>query len=85
MNISKKVESFNSLPSGLVSVPLVFDDYGVESKGAIVSGVAGIKIDDSKDVPIVASVHGWAIFDENAMENAPPPPPYLIPTPNDPR
>ena len=30
LNISKNVESFASLPSGLVSVPLIFDDYGVE-------------------------------------------------------
>ena len=61
LNISR-IESFRSLPSGLVSVPLVFDDNGCESEGAIVSGISGIKIDESKDVPIVESIHGWAIF-----------------------
>lgn len=62
LNISKKVESFSSIPSGLVSVPLIFDDNGVESNGAIVSGIAGIKIDETSKVPIVSSTHGWAIF-----------------------
>ena len=62
LNISQSVESFSSIPSGLVSVPLVFDDNGVESEGAIVSGIAGLKIDESKKIPVVSSAHGWAIF-----------------------
>merc|ERR1711936_842693 len=44
LNISH-TESLRSLPSGLVSVPLKFDEYGVISNGAIVAGIAGIKID----------------------------------------
>jgi hypothetical protein len=35
LNISKSVESFGSIPSGLVSVPLVFDENGVESDGVL--------------------------------------------------
>jgi len=63
LNIPRKVESLASLPSGLVSVPLVFQHTdGTETKGAIVSGIAGIKIDKSKDIPTVESTHGWAIF-----------------------
>ena len=62
LNISKSVESFASIPSGLVSVPLVFDENGHESKGAIVSGIAGIKVDETSKVPVVSSTHGWAIF-----------------------
>jgi len=62
LNISKSVESFASIPSGLVSVPLIFDENGHESKGAIVSGIAGIKVDETSKVPVVSSTHGWAIF-----------------------
>ena len=55
--------SFESIPSGLVSVPLIFNDpNGHETKGAIVSGIAGIKIDGTRKVPVVSSTHGWAIF-----------------------
>jgi uncharacterized alkaline shock family protein YloU len=61
-NIPRTVESLSSLPSGLVSVHLVFDDNGIETQGAIVSGIAGIKIDESKGIPSVESTHGWAIF-----------------------
>jgi len=62
LNISKEVESFSSIPSGLVSVPLIFDDNGHETDGAIVSGIAGIKIDETSKIPVVSSTHGWAIF-----------------------
>ena len=55
-------KSFRSIPSGLVSVPLTYDNNGIETKGAIVSGIAGIQIDESNEVPVVSSVHGWAIF-----------------------
>ena len=56
------VETLESLPSGLVSVPLTFNNNGCESKGAIVSGIAGISIDTTSEVPVVSSHHGWAIF-----------------------
>ena len=56
------MKSFGSIPSGLVSVPLIFDEYGQETKGAIVSGIAGIKVDETHKVPVVSSTHGWAIF-----------------------
>ena len=62
LNISKSVKSFASIPSGLVSVPLIFNNNGAETKGAIVSGIAGIKIDERGTVPVVSSTHGWAIF-----------------------
>merc|ERR1711920_181007 len=62
LNISKSVESFSSIPSGLVSVPLIFDDNGIETEGAIVSGIAGVKIDETSEIPVVSSTHGWAIF-----------------------
>ena len=62
LNISSNVKSFGSIPSGLVSVPLIFEDYEQETKGAIVSGIAGIKVDERHKVPVVSSTHGWAIF-----------------------
>jgi len=65
LNISKSVESFSSIPSGLVSVPLVFDDNGVETKGAIVSGIAGIKIDETFKIPVVSSAYGWVVFQQD--------------------
>jgi len=65
LNISKRLESFSSIPSGLVSVPLIFDYNGLEIDGAIVSGIAGIKIDETSKIPVVSSTHGWAIFQED--------------------
>ena len=56
------VKSLRNIPSGLVSVPLIYDDNGIETNGAIVSGIAGIQIDETNEVPVVSSVHGWAIF-----------------------
>jgi len=68
LNISKEVESFSSIPSGLVSVPLIFDNNGHETEGAIVSGIAGIKIDETSEIPVVSSTHGWAIFQHGQRE-----------------
>ena len=62
LNISGEVETFSCIPSGLVSVPIIFDHMGLETNGAVVSGVAGLTIDESKDIPIVSATHGWAIF-----------------------
>ena len=62
LHISGSISSFNRIPSGLVSVPLTFNDNGFEYPGAIVSGIAGIKIDETGKVPVVSSTHGWAIF-----------------------
>merc|ERR1711920_1142181 len=62
LNISDRVRSFSSIPSGLVSVPLVFNDNGHETDGAIVSGIAGIKIDETSKIPVVSSTYGWVIF-----------------------
>ena len=63
LNVSGHIGSFNRIPSGLVSVPLTFDNNGCEYPGAIVSGIAGIKIDETNEVPVVSCTHGWAIFD----------------------
>ena len=62
LNISGEVESFHSIPSGLVSIPITFDQHGMKTNGAVVSGMAGITIDQSKTVPVVSSAHGWTIF-----------------------
>jgi len=70
LNISKEVESFSSIPSGLVSVPLIFDNNGHETDGAIVSGIAGIKIDETSHIPVVSSTHGWAIFKRDVSSGA---------------
>ena len=62
LHISGSICSFNRIPSGLVSVPLTFKNNDGEYPGAIVSGIAGIKIDETSKVPVVSSTHGWAIF-----------------------
>ena len=54
--------SFDSLPSGWLSVPLIFNDNGSETKGAIASGAAEINIDTTSKVPVVSSCHEWAIY-----------------------
>ena len=55
-------ETLGQIPSGLVSVSLTIDHFGIETKGNIAAGIAGIKIDTSKDVPVVESIHGWTIL-----------------------
>ena len=62
LNVSGHIGSLRRIPSGLVSVPLTFDDNGNVYPGAIVSGIAGIKIDESNGIPVVSPTHGWAIF-----------------------
>ena len=62
LNKQRSVASLGALPSGLVSVALTIDDNGVRSEAAIVSGIAGFKIDESNEIPVVESVHGWTIF-----------------------
>ena len=62
LNKRSSVTSLGHLPSGLVSVALTIDDNGCRSKAAIVSGIAGFKIDESKELPVVQSAHGWTIF-----------------------
>jgi len=58
------IKSLGQVPSGLVSVPLIFSDNGIEIKGALSSGIAGLKLDQSRNVPVVEATHGWAIFAE---------------------
>jgi hypothetical protein len=62
---SSFISSLGEVPSVLVSVPLIFIlEDGSEVKGALSSGIAGIKLDQSKNHPVVESAHGWAIFAE---------------------
>jgi len=61
------IKSLGQVPSGLVSVPLLFNYYGAEIKGALASGVAGLKLDQSRNVPVVEATHGWAIFAEKNL------------------
>ena len=62
LNKRRGVRNFGALPSGLVSVALTIDDRGNQSEAAIASGIAGFKVDESKEIPVVQSAHGWTIF-----------------------
>ena len=62
LNKKHTLKSLKSIPTGLASVPLTINNDGVKSKSAIVSGIAGMKIDDSKAIPVVEAVHGWTIL-----------------------
>jgi hypothetical protein len=65
---SSFISSLGEVPSGLVSVPLKFVlEDGSEVKGALSSGIAGIKLDQSKNPPVVEATHGWAIFAERYL------------------
>ena len=66
LNIKRSfIKNLGEVPSGLVSVPLKFIlEDGSEVKGALSSGIAGIKLDQSKGIPVVEAAHGWAIFAE---------------------
>lgn len=65
---SSIISSLGDVPSGLVSVPLKFVlEDGSEVKGALSSGIAGIKLDKSKNPPVVEATHGWAIFAERYL------------------
>ena len=63
LNKKGGVSSLRELPSGLVSVPLIINNNGHISNASIVAGIAGMKIDDSEDVPAVEAAHGWALFE----------------------
>ena len=67
LNKKGGVSSLSELPSGLVSVPLIINntmlDIGHISNASIVAGIAGMKIDDSEDIPVVEAAHGWALFE----------------------
>jgi len=69
LNIKRAfITSLGEVPSGLVSVPLKFIlEDGSEVKGALSSGIAGIKLDQSKNPPVVEATHGWAIFAERYL------------------
>ena len=51
------------MPSGLASIPLTINENGRKSDAAFVSGIAGMKIDDSRDIPLVEAVHGWTMLE----------------------
>ena len=53
----------NEMPSGLASIPLTIKENGRKSDAAFVCGIAGMKIDDSKDIPLVEAVHGWTMLE----------------------
>ena len=62
LNNKNGINNLNKIPSGLASVPLTIDDNGHISYAAIVSGIAGMKVDASSGTPLAEAVHGWAIF-----------------------
>jgi len=63
------IDSLGNTPSGLVSVPLLFIlENGQEVKGALSSGIAGLKLDQSHNIPVVEATHGWAIFAEMPLK-----------------
>ena len=65
---SSFISSLGEVPSGLVSVPLIFIlEGGSEVKGALSSGIAGIKLDQTMNPPVVEAAHGWAIFAEQYL------------------
>ena len=62
------IKSLAVVPSGLVSVPLLFIlENGTEVKGSLASGIAGLKLDQYGKVPVVEASHGWAIFAEKSI------------------
>ena len=62
LNNENGIRKLSKLPSGLASVPLTINDNGHISYAAIVSGIAGMKVDASSGTPLAEAVHGWAIF-----------------------
>ena len=71
LNKPDGVRTLSALPSGLASVPLKINDNGNEFNASLVSGIAGMKIDHSKNAPIVEATHGWAMLTskENFLTN----------------
>ena len=53
--------SINSGPSGLVRIPMKFN----EEKGAVVAGILGYKFHESEDNsknPSIEAMHGWSVL-----------------------
>ena len=65
----KKIGSLGELQSGLVSVPITIYQNDLKYKGAFASGIAGIKVDETKEVPTVQAMHGWALFKDDQPEH----------------
>ena len=63
LNKKGGISSLRELPSGLVSVPLIINNNGHRSNASIVAGIAGMKIENFDDVPVVEAAHGWALFE----------------------
>ena len=58
----KNLKTCPCLHSSIVSVPLLINHNERKENAILVSGMAGIKIDNSKDIPTVQARHGWALF-----------------------
>ena len=58
----KRLETCPSLTSSLVSFPIEIKGQEKNEIAAFVSGIAGIKIDNSMEIPTVEARHGWALF-----------------------
>ena len=58
----KSAETCPSLASNLVCVPLEIHNNGTKENAVFVSGIAGVKVDNSNDIPAVEARHGWALF-----------------------
>ena len=63
LNNKHGLRDLNEMPSGLASIPLTINENGRKADAAFVSGMAGMKIDDSKDIPLVEAVHGWTMLE----------------------
>ena len=58
----KNLKTCPCLHSSIVRVPLIINHNERKENAILVSGMAGIKIDNSKAIPTVQARHGWALF-----------------------
>jgi len=56
--------TIGSAPSGLVSIPMNFEDDLIKEKGAVIAGMVGYKHHEG-DRPAIEPMHGWTLLLED--------------------
>ena len=58
--------TIGSAPSGLVSIPMNFEDGLIKEKGAVIAGMVGYKHHEGER-PAIEPMHGWTLLLEDNL------------------
>ena len=60
--LARKVSTCPKFSSSIASIPLEVSNNGKKERAEFVSGIAGIIVHDSGEIPAVEARHGWSLF-----------------------